>query len=508
MFRKCSFFSVKKYDVCVIGAGPAGIAAAIRAYDFGKKTCIIEGDKIGGADFWNGALQSKTLWEMAKFHNSIYHSCKNKTFTFLKDIPSIKHETVQKTLLDVADTRSHQVLKQLEFSGVDILRGFGSFVTPNSLSVKSKDKTEILEADYFVIATGAKPRKHATAAADGKVIFTSDDIMLQPFPKSVVIIGAGVIGCEFASILANFGLTKVNIIEKNSHILPVEDEDISLFVQGLLEEKGVSIHQRSEMIENSIEKGEFKYTLKNLNDGSHHTHVVEKALVSIGRIPNLSNLNLEGIGIELKNGRIERDGYFRVKPHKHIYSCGDVSTRVALVNVGQLEGRSCIEHMFTPYSESQNVARLDNLSTIMFLDQEVAASGLNEKQCQAQNIAYKMARYGFEFVGRALTMGNTNGFVKIIVTNDKKMQVLGVRVVGVHASSIVEFASVAIGNHESIFNLSDLRVAYPTVSHGFQECVNILMGTSTIKPNVFPQIVVKEWTPSNFERGRAYQAKK
>lgn len=508
MFRRFPFLNVKKYDLCVVGAGPAGIAAAIRAYDFGKKVCIVEEGRIGGADFWNGALQSKTLWEMAKFHNSLSQSFTNKTFTPLKDLPNIKHEVIQKSLLGVAETREHQVLKQLESSQIEIIRGFGSFLTPNSLAVKSKDVDEIIEADYFIIATGAQPRKHLTAVADGKVIFTSDDIMLQNFPKSLVIIGAGVIGCEFASIFANFGMTKVNIIEKNSHILPVEDEDTSLFVQGLLEKKGVSIHRHSEMIENCIENGNFKYKLRDLRNGSHETHVVEKALVSIGRVPNVSKLNLEAIGVEPKNGRIERDAYFRVKPHKHIYACGDVSTKVALVNVGQLEGRSCVEHMFTPYCESQNVARLENLSTIMFLDQEVAAAGLNEKQCQAQNIAYKMAKYGFEFVGRALTMGNTNGFVKIIVTNDKKMQVLGVRVIGVHASSIVEFASVAIGNHESIFNLSDLHVAYPTVSQGFQECAKILMGTCTLKPNVFPQIVVKEWTPPNFERGRAYQSSK
>lgn len=505
MIRRCLRLWAKKFDVCVIGGGPAGIAAAIRAYDFGKTACIIESSKIGGADFWNGALQSKTMWEMAQFSNSISEAINNKTLIPVKEIPSIKHDAIQKAIHEVAVTREEQVRKQLVASNIEILNGFGSFETPNTVKVTNGNGSEIVEADNFVIATGAQPRKHQTAVADGKVIFTSDDVMLQEFPKSIVIIGAGVIGCEFASIFANFGFTKVNIIEKNSRILPVEDEDVSLFVQGLLEKKGVSIHRHSEMVENVVENGVFKYTLRDLRDGSKKTHEVEKALVSIGRVPNVAGLNLEGIGVQVKGGRLERDAHFRVMPHKHIYSCGDVSTRVALVNVGQLEGRSCVEHMYTPYPESQSIAKLENLSTIMFLDQEVAAVGLNEKQCQANNIAYKMAKYGYEFVGRALTMGNTNGFVKLIVTNDKKMQVLGVRAIGLHASSIVEFASLAIANHESIFNLSELRVAYPTVSHGFQECVHTLLGTSTLKPNVFPQIVVREWTPPNFERGRAYQ---
>eukprot|EP00796_Vickermania_ingenoplastis_P000452 gene452-235_t len=505
MFRRSSFFLTKKYDVCVIGGGPAGIAAAIRAYDFGKKACIIEAEKIGGADFWNGALQSKTLWEMAKFSNTMRRTIERKILSPLKELPPIKHENIQKAITEVAEIRERQAVKQIEASKIDILRGFGSFETPNTISIKNGGSSQTIEADNIIIAAGAKPRKHQTAVADGKVIFTSDDIMMQPFPKSIVIIGAGVIGCEFASIFANFGFTKVHIIEKNNRILPVEDEDVSLFVQSLLEKKGVCIHHRSEMIENKVENGMFKYTLRDLRNGELHTYEVEKALVSIGRVPNTGNLNLKAIGVEVKNGKLDRDAHFRVMPHKHIYSCGDVSTRVALVNVGQLEGRSCVEHMYTPYPEAQNIAKLDNLSTIMFLDQEVAAVGLNEMQCRANNIAYKMAKYGYEFVGRALAMGNTNGFVKLIVTNDKKMQVLGVRAVGLHASSIVEFATLAIANHESIFNLSELRVAYPTVSHGFQECVHTLLGSSTLKPNVFPQIVVEEWTPSNFTRGRAYQ---
>lgn len=495
-----------KFDVCVIGGGPAGIAAAIRAYDFGKKACIIEKNRIGGADFWNGALQSKTLWEMAKFSQTINGALESKIFLPEKKIPEIKHETVQKALLEVAKVREEQVLNQFKASNIPVFKGMGSFITPNSVSVKGSGDPQVIEADYFVIAAGAKPRSHPTAVEDGKVIFSSDDIMLQPFPKSIVIIGAGVIGCEFATIFANFGFSEVHIIEKNNRIISVEDDDISIFIQELLEKKGVVIHRNCEMVENRTENGVFKYTLKNRLDGTKQTFEVEKALVSIGRVPNNSGLNLDAIGVKLKNGKLERDQYFRVMPHKHIYSCGDVSTRAALVNVGQLEGRSCVEHMYTPYPETQNIATMENLSTIMFLDEEVAAVGFNEKQCRENNIAYKMSKYGYEFVGRALTMGNINGFVKLIVTNDSKMQVLGVRAVGLHASSIIEIASLAIANHESIFNLSELSAAYPSVSCAFQECVRLLLGTSTLKPNVFPQIVIKEWSPPNFERGRAYHA--
>lgn len=499
----------KKFDVCVIGGGPAGIAAAVRAYEVGKKACIIEEARIGGADFWNGALQSKTLWEMAKFARYSKGHTSQRFLKTVHELPPIKHENLVKAIDDAAGKREAQVLELLKSSEIELLNGKGAFKSLNSVTVTKKDGSEeVVEADYFVIATGGQPRPHPTAIADGKVIFTSDDIMYQPLPKSVVVIGAGVIGCEFASIFANFGETQVNIIEKSNRILPMEDEDISLFVQTLLEQKGVCFHHHSSMETSSIKDGKFHYTLKDVRDNSTHEHVTDSALVSIGRVPNLGNLNLESIGAKMENGRISRDDFLRIKPFKHIYACGDVCTRVMLVNVGELEGRACIEHMYTPLPEEQLKLQLDNLSTIMFLDQEVAAVGLNEQQCKKAKIAYKMARYSYEFVGRALAMGNTRGFIKLVVSNDKKMQVLGVRAVGPHASSIIELASLAIHNRESAYNLRNLHTAYPAITQGFQECLHMLLGSSILKPGVFPQLVIQEWNPPTFEHGRAYASTK
>ncbi|KAH9598870.1 FAD/NAD(P)-binding domain [Trypanosoma melophagium] len=496
----------KRINVCVIGGGPAGIATALRAVDYKKKACIIESAQIGGADLWNGALQSKTLWEMSKFVRLMNGQTANRFMKSRRPLPNIEFSNIQRAINFAAEFRQKQILHQLKTVDIDVIPGYGVFTSPNTVEVRlNNGGTEVIEADYFVLACGAKPRKHATVIGDGKVVFTSDDIMSQPFPKSIVIIGAGVIGCEFASIFANFGMTKVNIIEKTNRILPMEDDDVAMFVQKLLEMKNVTFHHHSALESNKVEDGKFHYTLRNLKDNKLTNCVVDNALVSIGREPNLSGIGLEKIGIEIKQGRLQRDQFNRVKPFKHIYACGDVSTKFALVNVGELEGRLSIEHMYRPHPEGEFVQRLDNLSTIMFLDQEVAAVGLNEQQCRKQNIAYKMSRYGYEFVARAVAMGNTRGFVKLIVTNDHKMQVLGVRAIGPHASSVVELASLAIHNRESIYNLSELRTAYPAVTQGFQECVNMLLGTSTLKPNVFPQLILEEWYPPNFDRGRAYQ---
>ncbi|RNF06991.1 putative dihydrolipoamide dehydrogenase [Trypanosoma rangeli] len=506
MMRRSFFRWVKKVDVCVIGGGPAGVATALRAVDYNKKACIIEADRIGGADLWNGALQSKTLWEMAKFVRLMTGQTAHRFMKPLKPLPTIDASNAQEAIKNAAEFRYNQILHQLRIVDIDVINGRGAFVSPYCVGIQlSSGGTELVEADYFVIACGAKPRKHASVIADGQVVFTSDDIMQKAFPKSIVIIGAGVIGCEFASIFANFGMTKVNVIEKSNRILPMEDDDVAEFVQKLLESKGVNIHHHSALESNKVENGKFHYTLRNVIDKSLATHVVDSALVSIGREPHLSDLGLETIGVELKQGKLVRDQFNRVPPHKHIYACGDVATRVALVNVGELEGRTCIDHIYLPHPEGEFVQKLDNLSTIMFLDQEVAAVGLNEQQCRKQNIAYKMARYGYEFLARAVAMGNTSGFVKLIVTNDLEMKVLGVRAIGPHASSVIELASLAIHNKETLHSLGELRTAYPAVSQGFQECVNMLLGTSVLKPNVFPQLVLQEWSPFNFDHGRAYQ---
>lgn len=495
----------RKVDVCVIGGGPAGIAAALRAVDFNKNVCIVEKNRIGGADLWDGALQSKTLWEMSKSVRVL----NGKTAARLLDIqtlPPIDNNRIQQTLRSVSELKESQTLHQLKSAGVDVIEGRGSFKDPKSLLVEGAgDAATVIDADYFVIATGSKPRQHPLIKADQEIVVTSDKIMQQPIPKSMVVIGGGVIGCEFASIYANFGQTDVRMIEKSSRILPMEDEDVALYIQSLLQEKGVTFHHDSMLHAAEITPDQrVKYTLVN-KEGAFSDFQVDKALISIGRQPLYEELNLSALGdVTVSKGKLKRDQYNRVKPFNHIYACGDATTDVALVNVGELEGRACIEHMYSVRPEEDIIRSTKMYSSILFLDQEVASVGLNEQQCQKNHIGYRMARYGYEFVSRAVAMNNTRGFVKLIVTNDRKMQVLGVRAVGAHASSIVDLASLAIHNKESAFKLADLLTAYPAVTQGFQECLRMLLGSSVLKPNVFPGLVLKEWSPSDFSRGRAY----
>lgn len=502
------------FDVCVIGAGPAGVASALRAVDYDKTVCLIEKSRVGGADLWNGALQSKTMWEMSKFMSNVKYGGAARIYGN-NDVPDkmvLNEEKMRQGLVHAAEFREKQLLQAISAAQIRQLKGSAMFASPTEVNVYNPETGEynIVTADYFIIATGSAAREHPHYPTDGENIITSDHIMMQPLPKSIVVVGAGVIGCEFAAILANLGKTRVNIIDKAPRILPMEDEDIALYVQGMLEKKGVTVHHNSSLFDMQAYEDEHgqkgvQYMIQNNQTKEHSVHNVERALISIGRLPNYKGLGLENTKCRVTDNRMKVDEYQRCVPHMNIYAVGDATMDIALVNMGETEGRNAIDHIYS--SRKETVPVIDNLSTIMFLDEEVAAVGMNEQDCRKQQVSYMMARYGYEFVSRAVAMGDIKGFIKIIVTNDREKRVLGVRAVGAHASSVVELASLAIHNHQSAYELAELMTAYPAITQGFQECLRMLLGRSVLKPNVFPQLIMRTWTPPNFERGRFYQAK-
>ena len=507
-----------QYDVCVIGAGPAGIAGALRALDYNRSVCIVEKDpeRLGGADIWDGALQSKTLWEMSKTYRLMNGRTAQRFMRPTKAMPHPSFSRLRDSMKTAAVTRQAQIAAQLKFAQIPIIRGTAAFTDRHTLNITSSSPTlsqpTTITSDYFLIATGSEPREHPTIPFDGKVVLSSSDMLnITEFPKSVVIIGAGVIGCEFASILANFGQTRVHVIEKGDRILPMEDEDVSIFVQKLLEMKGVDFHHSSALVDGKADHtapgGAFSYSLRNIRTGEISNHEVEKALVSIGRTPVLNNLQLSNIGISCGGAaaKLAIDAHRRVAPYPNIYAVGDATTSMMLVNVGEHEARKAVEHIYDTRDEAESTASPTTLSSIMFLDQEVASVGLNELQCQKRNISYRVASYSYKYVSRAVAMGNTRGFVKLIVTNDDRMMVLGLRAVGAHASSIVDLGSLAIHNKARAHQLAELLTAYPSMTQGFLECVRVMIGTSTLKPNTSPGITRRSWSPDGFGRGRAFQ---
>lgn len=296
----------------------------------------------------------------------------------------------------------------------------------------------------------------------------------------MVIVGAGVIGCEYATIFSNFGKTKVYVIDRSDEILPFEDRDISKIVSDNLEKRGVTIHHKAQLKRMEVVDGEVEYEID--CDGEIEVIRVEKALLSVGRVSNYDNIGLEEIGIKKgANGRHIGDNDTQTNI-PNIYAVGDVSGRIALVNMGEIEGRHAVESMFenkiTPIS-------YDNVCTIMFSEPEVAAVGMNEKQCIEENIPCKVVKLDYSVMARAIAMRKTQGFFKIIVTNDDEMKILGMRAVGEHASSAIEAIALLIKMDRGIAELSELVHPHPSIVEGVQECVRMLMNRSVFKSSVF-----------------------
>lgn len=476
---------MEKFDLIVIGGGPAGYAAAMRGIDFGKRVCLIEKDRVGGAGVYNGALSSKTLWEIsqkvASVNDTIGGKGREKFFLNWSDVMATVDEAVFERKFQYS---CHLKLLQTETMNklLTYERGMASFVDDHIVQILQNGETKQIYGHNIVIASGSRPRKMPNVPVDERTIMTSDGIEnLTEYPKSLVIVGAGVIGCEYATIFSNFGKTKVYLIDRADRILPFEDQDITRIVSDNLEEKGVVIHHNAQLERLENLGGEVEYELS-YPDGSREVIRVEKALLSIGRVPNIEGLNIEAAGVKMsaRGQHIGDDDTVTNIPH--IYAVGDVSGRIALVNMGEIEARHAVERAFGSIRERLNY---DNVCTIMFLQPEVAAVGINEKECLEKNIPVKVVKIDYSVIARAIAMRKTEGFFKIIVTNDSEMRVLGMRAVGEHASTAIQTIGLIIKLGLPIQVIAELVHPHPSIAEGIQECVRMLLNRSLFKSSVF-----------------------
>src|SRR5688572_25523079 len=418
-----------KYDVVIIGAGPSGYSAAMRSLDFRKKTLLIEKDIVGGAGVTNGALSSKTWWELSRETASFRKNLKR----FDIQIPRINYKEIQDEVLQAVQERKGmleehmRMMKESQFSDLlSFKKGKATLLSQNEIRIDTGEgPSEVVWADYVILATGSRPRYLPELPIDEKIVMTSDGIeTLDDFPESMVIVGAGVIGCEYATIFSGFGKTKVSLIDKGARILPFEDEDVVRVLERNMENNGVLIHRNSVLIRMEIKNGRVEYELQ-YDDGTKATFNVEKALVAVGRVPNYEELWDAKMPITIcKRGIHDSDTQTNIS---NIYAVGDITADISLVNVGELEGRYAVEKIFG--HPKRNLV-YENISTIMFLNPEVAGVGLNETQAREKGIDYKVVTLDYSCIPRAIAKRNTQGFIKLLVTNDDHMKILGLKEIG------------------------------------------------------------------------------
>lgn len=473
--------SMERFDLIIIGAGPSGYAAAMRALDFKKKILLVEKNKVGGAGITNGALSSKTWWELSREASAFRKNLKRYNIK----APSISYDEIQSEVRKAVEERKSMLeehMDQLRHSPyanlLEFRIGDARLHSQHEVEISVGARKELVYGEYIILATGSRPRYLPELPIDEKLVMTSEGIeSMTDFPESMVIVGAGVIGCEYATIFSGFGKTKVNLIDKGDRILPFEDKDVVDIIERNMENNGVLIHRNSKLLSMRIIHGRVEYELE-YTDGSKETFNVEKALVSVGRIANLEDLWDDKVGIDItKRGIHNNDTQTNVS---NIYAVGDLTADISLVNVGELEGRYAVERIF---GKPDRKLVYENISTIMFLSPEVAGVGLNETHAKEKGMNYKVVTLEYSTIPRAIAKRNTQGFIKLLVTDDDHMKILGMKVVGNHASSAIQAVAVLISMDKGIEELAECVHPHPSITEGIQECVRMLMGKSMFKPS-------------------------
>jgi len=384
-------------------------------------------------------------------------------------------------------------VSETEWSSAEMMESDNRF--NYTIEIEHAGKYEKVQAKKFLIATGSRPKLLPSVVVDGKKIITSDDILkLKKFPERMIIIGSGIIGTEYATIFSNFRQTEVHLLDRQHRVIPFEDDDVSDFVSKNLEDNGVIIHHTANL-RTIRQYDDYLEVVLDYKDGHSQVLEMDLALISIGRVPNTDDLGLENIGVVPdKRGFLEVDEYLRVKNkhgYKNIYASGDITGETQLYSVAEMQGRFAIRAMYNKVSYPLNFL---NMPTLMFFKPEVAAVGLNEKQLQEQGIPYKMAFYSNQLINRAIAMRHTNGFIKIMASDDGQERILGMRASGPQASAFIVSIAHIINQKNSIDQVLRTIHPHPSITEGIQDCLRVLKDKSVYKPYIFPHLIkTRQW---------------
>jgi len=451
---------VKQYDVAIIGSGPGGYVAAIRAAQLKLKTVIIERDRLGGVCLNWGCIPTKALLKSAELFDEISHA---KTFGIQVETARADFPAIIKRSRQVADMNSKGVDFLMRKNNVDVLYGTATFETPHSLIVSdAQGKTQTVAADHIIIATGARPKNIPGVEVDGERIIDSKTAMtLEKQPESLAIIGAGAIGVEFAYFYATLG-TKVTLIEMLDHILPLEDEEISAVVARNFKRKKITMHT-STMV-TKVEKQENGVAI-HLKNGDKEEHLTaEKVLLAVGVQGNVSGLNLAKIGVTHRQGFIEVNDWYQTNV-AGVYAIGDIIGPPLLAHVASHEGLICVEKItgLSPHALDYN-----SIPACTYCQPQVASIGLSEQQAKEQGYEIKIGRFPYTASGKARAIGARDGLVKLIF-EAKYGELLGAHIVGNEATELIGELGIAKTLEATPEALFGTVHAHPTLSEMIME---------------------------------------
>jgi len=456
----------REYDVVILGGGTGGYVAAIRAAQLGLKTALVEKGKLGGTCLHKGCIPSKALLKSAE----VFDAAKNQAADFgvnTKDV-SLDFNRVQARKEGIVKQLHAGVTALMKKGEIDVFDGLGRLLGPSifspmpgtiSVEMNNGDENEMLILKNLIIATGSRPRTLPGLEIDENQVMSSDGALsMEVLPTSIIIVGGGVIGIEWASMLNGFGV-EVTVLEYADRIIPTEDDDISKEMKKLLTKKGITFSTNAKVLPETLVKKEGSITISAEVNGKTTTFTAEKMLVSVGRQANVEGIGLNNTEIEIVNGFIKTRPTFQTKEH-HIYAIGDVIGGLQLAHVASHEGIAAVEHIAGLKNEAIDYTKI---SRCIYSSPEASSVGITEKQAKEQGFDVKVGKFPFMAIGKALVNGNSDGFVKIIV--DKKIDdILGVHMIGAHVTDLISEAGLAMVLDATPWEVASTIHPHPSLS--------------------------------------------
>ena len=458
------------YDVIVLGSGPGGYPAAIRASQLGKKVAIVERESLGGICLNWGCIPTKALLKSAQVYEYAKHAA---DYGIEVNAPKQNFENVIKRSRDVAGKMSKGVQFLMKKNKIDVVMGNGKLIAPGKLEVTSADgKKEVLEAKNIIIATGGRARQLPSLPIDGKKIIGYREAMILPKqPKSMLVVGSGAIGSEFAYFYNSMG-TKITIVEFLPRIVPVEDEEISKELEKQYKKQGIEILVNSEVL--SVDTSGEVIKAKVKTEKGEITLEAEIVLSAVGVVANVENIGLEELGIKTEKGKIVVDANMQTNV-PGIYAIGDCTPNQALAHKASKEGINAAEHLAGHKPEPIDY---NNVPGCTYCTPEIASVGFTEKAAKDAGYEIKVGKFPFIASGKATAAGATEGFVKVIY-DAKYGEFLGCHMIGNNVTEIVAEAVAARKLETTAHEILNTIHPHPTMSEGLKEATAVAYGEAT-----------------------------
>jgi dihydrolipoamide dehydrogenase len=460
-------------DLIVLGAGPGGYVAAIRAAQLGRKVTIIEREALGGVCLNWGCIPSKALLRSAQVYNDFKHA---SDFGFESGPIKVDFPKIIQRSREVSSRLSQGVSFLMKKNKIEVLMGNASFERKGSLTLKQNNgPTTLLSYKDIIIGTGARPRVIPGIEVDGDVIHTYRTALeYKRLPQRILVIGAGAIGMEFAFFYHSLG-AQVTVCEMLDQVLPLEDREVAETLQKSFEKKGMIVKTKSAV--SDIKKAG-KSVNATINSTSLDGKVSEEKwsgdalLVAIGVVPNTENIGLETIGLKLSERKfITVDSFMRTNLDHH-FAIGDCVGAILLAHVASHQGIVAAE---AACGTAHHPMRYDNIPSCTYCQPQVASVGMNEKTLKEKGIKYRVGKIPFSAIGKAIAIGEQEGFIKVLI-DDSVGEVLGVHIIHSEATELIAEAGI-IRSHEGIAaSVVDTVHAHPTLSESMAEAMALALG--------------------------------